>query len=91
MRYEGVGDLLMGTLVEPGTLVGWSAFRPPYRYTSSVRCETRARLVGVPREAFEAVFEDDPLVAYETLKRITGTIDARLEGALSYLERPESW
>ena len=91
VRYEGVGDLLMGTLVEPGTLVGWSAFRPPYRYTASVRCEDAARVLVIGREAFEAVFEQDPLLAYETLKWIAGTIDARLAGALNYLDPPESW
>lgn len=86
VHYEGAGDLLMGTLTDPDTLVGWSAFRAPYRYTASVRCEQRARTLVVPREAFEAVFEEDPLLAYETLKRIVATIDARLEGTLSHVE-----
>jgi len=33
----GADDLLVGVLRRPGELLGWSAFRPPYRYTATVR------------------------------------------------------
>lgn len=89
VHYEGVGDLLMGTLHDPGTLIGWSAFRPPYRYTASIRCEESSRLLQIRREAFEAVFEEDPLLGYEVLKQVAGTVDARLEATLHFSELPE--
>ena len=33
IRFHGVDDLLVGTIREPGALLGWSVFRQPYRYT----------------------------------------------------------
>ena len=44
----GDDDLLVGVLDGHGELVGWSAFRPPYRSTATVRCERPSRLVAVP-------------------------------------------
>ena len=51
LRFEGVDDLLVGQTGVPGTLLGWSALRPPYRYTATVRCATSvapydSRVVG---------------------------------------------
>ena len=42
----GEEDLLVAVLRRPGELLGWSAFRAPYRYTASVRCEERAAWCG---------------------------------------------
>lgn len=45
--FEGLGDLLMGVQRNPGSLAaGSSAFRPPYRYTASARCEEPASSFG---------------------------------------------
>lgn len=88
VRFEGVGDLLMGILRDPGTLEGWSAFRAPYRSTASLRCEEASRLLEIPREAFEEVFERDPLLGYEILKRVAMAVDDRLQGALGFLDDP---
>src|SRR5215218_2886851 len=44
----GSDDLLVGMLRGEGQLVGWSIFRPPYRYTASVRCEEPTAVVRVP-------------------------------------------
>src|SRR6266705_610016 len=72
-------DLLVGVLRRPGELVGWSAFRPPYRYTASVRCEEPSRLARVPATAFEEVFERDPALAYQILQRVATSVANRLE------------
>lgn len=86
--FEGVGDLLMGVQREPGTLIGWSAFRAPYRYTDSVRCEEPSRLLRLPRATFEDIFEADPYLGYLILKRVAATVDVRLEGAVALLDKP---
>jgi CRP-like cAMP-binding protein/1-acyl-sn-glycerol-3-phosphate acyltransferase len=72
-------DLLVGVLRRPGELVGWSAFRAPYRYTASVRCEQPSRLVRVPAAVFEELFERDPALAYQTLQRVAAGVADRLE------------
>jgi CRP-like cAMP-binding protein len=81
--YVGVGDddLLVAVLDDPGALVGWSAFRPPYRATASVRCEQPSRLVTVPVAAFEELFERDPGLGYLVLGRVAAGVADRLEQA----------
>lgn len=86
VRFDGTDDVPMGLEREPGSLIGWSAFRAPYRYTDSVRCEEESELLRVPREAFEEIFESDPYLGYRVLKRIATTVDHRLEGAVASLE-----
>jgi CRP/FNR family cyclic AMP-dependent transcriptional regulator len=84
----GEEDLLVGVLRRPGELVGWSAFRPPYRYTASVRCEEPSRLARVPAAAFEEVFERDPALAYQILQRVAASVADRLEHAHELLDPP---
>ncbi len=84
--FEGVGDLLMGVQRERGSLVaGWSAFKPPYRYTSSTRCEEASELVRLPRETFEEIFEEDAYLGYRILKKVAAAVDDRLEEAVTFL------
>jgi hypothetical protein len=84
--FEGVGDLLMGVQRDRGSLIaGWSAFRPPFRHTSSMRCEETSELVRLPRETFEGIFEDDPYLGYQILKKVAVAVDHWLEGAVTIL------
>jgi CRP-like cAMP-binding protein len=84
--FEGVGDLLMGVQRLPGSLIaGWSAFRPPYRHTSSLRCEEATELIRLPRETFEGIFEEDPYLGYQILKKVANAVDHRLEGSITFL------
>jgi CRP-like cAMP-binding protein len=84
--FEGVGDLLMGVQRLPGSLIaGWSAFRPPYRHTSSLRCEEATELIRLPRETFEGIFEEDPYLGYQILKKVATAVDHRLEGSITFL------
>jgi CRP-like cAMP-binding protein len=86
VHFEGVGDLLMGVQRDPGSLIaGWSAFRPPYRHTSSMRCEEASELVRLPRETFEEIFEDDPYLGYQILKKVAAEVDHWLEHAVAFL------
>jgi CRP-like cAMP-binding protein len=77
----GEEDLLVAVLRRPGELLGWSAFRAPYRYTASVRCEEPSRLVRVPAAVFEELFARDPGLAYQTLQRVAASVANRLEHA----------
>ena len=84
--FEGVGDLLMGVHREPGSLIAWSAFRAPYRHTSSMRCEESTELMRMPRDTFEEIFEEEPYLGYLILKKVASAMDNRLEGAVTFLE-----
>jgi signal-transduction protein with cAMP-binding, CBS, and nucleotidyltransferase domain len=46
IHFQGVDDLLVGTMRESGALLGWSVFRKPYRYTSPPVARRIARLCG---------------------------------------------
>src|ERR671917_1837441 len=81
--FEGVGDLLMGVHREPGSLIAWSAFRAPYRHTSSMRCEEPTEVMRMPRDTFEEIFEEDPYLGYLILKKVAAAMDNRLEGAVT--------
>jgi CRP-like cAMP-binding protein len=84
----GEEDLLVGVLRDPGELIGWSAFRAPYRYTASVRCEEPSRLVRVPAAVFEELFERDPTLAYQILQRVATSVANRLEHTREHLWPP---
>jgi CRP-like cAMP-binding protein len=79
LRYEGVGELFMGTHEQVGTLIGWSAFQLPHRYSDSVRCHRPSRLLRVPSAAFEEVMSGDPAVGYQLLRRVNAQVAQQLE------------
>lgn len=87
LRYEGVGDLFMGSFQEPDTVIGWSALRPPYRYTDSVRCERSTRLLRIPRAAFETVIAGDARTGYLLLHRTAAEVNRQLEATRDLLAR----
>ncbi len=78
-------DVLVGVMKTPGALIGWSAFRFPYRYTTTVTTEEESLLVQLPRQAFDEIFRTYPLVGYEILKRINTTVANRLEQVRDHL------
>jgi CRP-like cAMP-binding protein len=86
----GEQDLLVGVLQEPGHLLGWSAFRPPYRYTATVRCESEVRVVSVPAEVFTDLFADDPALEYAVLRRVVAAVAERFEHARALLGDPRT-
>lgn len=85
IQVEGVGDLLVGVSREHGDLIGWSAFREPYRYTASVRCEQDCRVLRIPRPTFDELFAEDPRLGVELLHRVAATVAVRLEQARELL------
>ncbi len=88
LRFEGVGDLFMGTRETVGTLLGWSAFRPPYRYSDSVRSHRPSRLLRVPHSSFDTLFARDPAVAHELLRRVNVDVAQQLESTRGLFDAP---
>jgi CRP-like cAMP-binding protein len=81
----GAEDVLVGVLHEPGALLGWSAFRPPYRYTASIRCETACEFVVLRAVVFDELFADDPALANEVLRQVAAAVTRRFENARAFL------
>jgi len=79
LRFEGVGDLFMGTYEAVGTLLGWSAFLPPYRYSDSVRSHRPSRFLRVSRTDLETIFASDLAAAHEVLRRVNVEVAQQLE------------
>jgi CRP/FNR family transcriptional regulator, cyclic AMP receptor protein len=88
IHFRGVDDLLVGTIRQPGALLGWSVVRKPHRYTSTVRCEEECRVLRLPREVLTRLIETEPQLGYLLLKRIAATLANRLEQTRDFLVRP---
>jgi len=84
----GSDDLLVGVLRRPGELLGWSAFRAPYRYTATVRCESPSHVVTFPVEAFEDIFAEDPRLVSLVLRQVVAEVAERFEHARDLLCAP---
>ncbi len=87
IQCQGMDDLLVGTLQERGSLLGWSVFRPPYRYTTSVRCEERCRFIRLPRAALEEIVGRDPRLGLMLLRRVAAALADRIEQTRDLLVR----
>lgn len=85
LRFEGVGDLVTETMSTADPIIGWSLFRPPYRYTASIRCVTVGTAIAIPREAFETVFELEPRLRGLTYRQAARVVADRLEATVSVL------
>jgi CRP/FNR family cyclic AMP-dependent transcriptional regulator len=90
IHFHGVDDLLVGTMRQPGALLGWSVVRKPHRYTATVRCEEECRVLRLPRETLIKLVETQPRLGYLLLKRIAATLANRLEQTRDLLVRPPS-
>lgn len=78
LKFDDADELIIETLTEPGAMIGWSVFRPPYRYTASIRCETECEVVLIPRRAFESVFKKDPELEFLLLQHTAEVVANRL-------------
>lgn len=84
----GGEDLLVATLGEPGEPIGWSAFRPPYRYTSTTRCQGPCHVIRVPAGVFDELVGRDPALAYRTLQKVAASLANRLDHTREALSTP---
>jgi CRP-like cAMP-binding protein len=88
IHFQGVDDLLVGTMREPGALLGWSVFRQPYRYTVTTRCEEDCQVMRLPGETIMELVRTQPRLGYLLLKRVAATLANRLEQTRDILVRP---
>lgn len=79
IRVEGHDDLLVAIGSDPGLIVGWAAFRPPYRHTSTARCEQDCRFLRVPHDAFDRILEQDAESGLTIMRRIAESLARRLD------------
>lgn len=79
IRVEGEDDLLVAVGKEPGLIVGWAAFRPPFRYTTSARCEQACRFLRVPHDAFDEIVQQDRETGLLLMRRVAEALAHRLE------------
>lgn len=81
LRFEGAGDLYVDSTSHFGEMIGWSAFRAPYRHTATVVAEQTCQFLRIPREAFQAEVRKDAALGYELLCRVAASLAERLDRA----------
>lgn len=89
LRYsldiDNVQDLLVGETHRFGTLIGWSAFRAPYRYNTKVSCETNSLLLQIPVTVFIEAIENDPQLGALIYQQVVFEIIEKYRDARNYL------
>ena len=87
---EGNEDLDVGTSDAPWTPIGWSGFRSPGRYATTVVCVSQCRVLRFTHAALDAFFAEHPDVGVVFLKAVLGgsldllaTIRSRIAAAAS--------
>ncbi|MBW1722963.1 MAG: cyclic nucleotide-binding domain-containing protein [Deltaproteobacteria bacterium] len=76
---SSAGDKPLSSLSEAGVF-GWSSLAPPYRYTLSAFCDSRrCRVIKVGRDCLTGLFEKDPELGYEVMKKLLSIIGQRFE------------
>ena len=75
--------------VAPGEIFAWSALIAPHQLTSTATCTEPTRLIVVPADALEAVFERAPQAGAVFMKRLAEVIAQRLRHRTDKLV--ESW
>lgn len=64
--------------VAPGEIFAWSALIAPHQLTSTARCRKPSRVVALPVDALETVFEHDPRTGTLFMRRLAEVIAQRL-------------
>ena len=81
ISVAGSGDLLVGRTDQPGALIGWSAFCPPYRYTTTTLSEQACVLIRISHLGFDTLMSRDPRCGGESLRRVSERVAERMEQA----------
>jgi CRP-like cAMP-binding protein/1-acyl-sn-glycerol-3-phosphate acyltransferase len=79
IRVAGEDDLLVAVGSEPGLIVGWAAFRAPFRYTTSARCEQECHFLRVPHDVFDRILSEDKETGLLLMRRAAEAMAHRLE------------
>ncbi|MCJ7625853.1 MAG: cyclic nucleotide-binding domain-containing protein [Anaerolineaceae bacterium] len=57
---------------------GWSSVVPPYFFTASAVCNENSRVVAVNGKEFMKILENEPVMGFQVMRRITQIISNRL-------------
>ena len=79
IQTEGSGKLLTGVNSEPGLVIGWSVFCPPFRYMTDARCEGQCRLLRIPHHVIDELMANDHSSAIVLLRHVAESLAGRLE------------
>ncbi|HHP7241885.1 MAG TPA: cyclic nucleotide-binding domain-containing protein [Cyclobacteriaceae bacterium] len=63
-------NLLVGVTRSYGSLIGWSAFRAPYRYTTTVRTERSSTFYIISKSKFDEIVNQKPSIGYPLLQKV---------------------
>lgn len=77
-QVEIVEKEMVFETVAPGEVFAWSALIAPHQLTSTARCSADSRVVALPADALEAVFDRDPQAASLFMRRLAEVIAQRL-------------
>ena len=88
---EDADKLLTSVNSEPGLVIGWAVFCPPFRYMTDARCEGPCRLLRIPHHVIDELMANEHGSAMMLLQRVAESLAARLESERSrLLAMPES-
>ena len=88
-RVEIIEKEMVFETVAPGEIFAWSALIAPHQLTSTATCTEPTRLMVLPADALEAVFERTPRAGAVFMKRLAEVIAQRLRHRTDKLI--ESW
>ena len=88
-RVEIVEKEMVFETVTPGEIFAWSALIAPHQLTSTATCTESTRLIVLPADSLEAVFERAPRAGAVFMKRLAEVIAQRLRHRTDKLV--ESW
>lgn len=88
LDFPGMDKLFVGKIQEPGALIGWSAFRTPYRSTSTIRTEGECEILRIARGPLLRVLEENPEFGYGFLANVAESLANRLEVSRGLLLMP---
>jgi CRP-like cAMP-binding protein len=88
-QVEIIEKELVFETIEPGEVFAWSALIAPHQLTSTARCTEPCRLVALPADALEDIFDRDPRTGAVFMKRLAEVIAQRLRNRTDKLI--ESW
>ena len=79
IQTDSDDKLLTGVNSDPGLVIGWSVFCPPYRYMTDARCQGGCRLLRIPHHVIDKLVDGDHGNALILLRRVTESLAGRLE------------
>jgi CRP/FNR family transcriptional regulator, cyclic AMP receptor protein len=75
------GDSMKIQTVGDGSLLGWSWFIPPYRWSFDARAVTASSLISIDGDKLRKACDDDTKLGYNLIKRFAALMAERLNAA----------